>query len=33
MPNASLLLVTVGNVSTAAAQWYLVWFFARLDGS
>lgn len=32
MPNASLLLVTVGNVSTAAAQWYLVWFFARQDG-
>ena len=32
MPNASLLLVTVGNVSTAAAQWYLVWFLARQDG-
>lgn len=33
MPKASLLLVTVGNVASAAAQWYLVWLFARQDGA
>ncbi len=32
MPKASLLFVTVGNIATAAAQWYLVWLFARQDG-
>lgn len=32
MPKSSLLLVTVGNVASAAAQWYLVWLFARQDG-
>lgn len=32
MPKASLLVVTIGNVASAAAQWYLVWLFARQDG-
>jgi O-antigen/teichoic acid export membrane protein len=28
----SLVLVTLGNVAVAAAQWYLIWLFARESG-
>lgn len=29
----ALLLVTIGNISSAASQWYLVWLFAQHDGA
>lgn len=29
---SSMLLVTAGNIMTAAAQWYLIWLFARQAG-
>lgn len=29
----ALLLVTIGNVASAAAQWYLIWLFAQQDGA
>lgn len=29
---SSMVLVTVGNILAAAAQWYLIWLFARQSG-
>ncbi|GAA1861769.1 lipopolysaccharide biosynthesis protein [Brevibacterium marinum] len=33
MPKGPFMLVTVGNIVSAAAQWYIVWLFARQDGA
>lgn len=30
--SSSFVLVTIGNVAVASAQWYLVWLFARQSG-
>lgn len=33
MPKGAFLLVTIGNIVSAAAQWYIIWLFARQDGA